>query len=1057
MNPLPESVWERCRFSEVQAVEVPNFRNWLRESETDLGIYLADAELPPSALKPEFEVIDVREIESLIARSCDPKTDYLFYGRLLKLVISELTRSGVLIPSPKLLESLRREKHPCPDDFVPYHLQVEEWSKAACGWTRRFAEGKGSIPVGLVALCSILWGRALQLETVLAIVGACSSTERRFRYSSVKMIYTDLSLPWNNLQHQEIQRWYADGPLACLIARVGEQDREAPPADPKDTKAYSAWKARVTKTLFDEIQHGLLDNGVKKPPRDLAAIIKAVDLTLVSYVPPLFREFWTREIHPRSLWPGSIVRIYGEESLASDIIKQIEQTAPDEIELDEYILEEAEKEESQNAENPTEPPEWVTELLGCLTGSPHQAVQLLRACIGRFREAAPIAGELAEFALRLLEKGAFTTGTRWQFRTVRSCVRSVAVRLGQLVGDTDLATLEAVSLASFYQQAIDLVTEGKDPNRLKESVMMALREFHRFMVNRYPNLSLNESEIFRSYRGLFSVDARILSMDDVLQILQFLDRSTLAKNEVERKAAKFLVVLAFSIGSRRMENFWLREIDFPSCKTLSVIFRPWGNHRLKTLNATRVGHFKAFHMPPPFEQVVVDWYEMFDRQAGKKEQYKKEKEDKFFLRGTKTAEQSIPVHVLIPIVHEAMQEVTGDSTVHLHLLRHSCASWTFVRLILSDFEKIPDLFAHIPETNRWIKESSKPFRLALYENENVTNDHGWAISTLLGQSRPDVPMDNYIHTVDRLSPVVLSESGYLDNVYEDTLLRDASGLEFGTFYNRLKKHKSPAEIVEEVVTSRIPKATLQPARTLKQNWAFSTHELMRLVLTSGQPVYDLAPALNMEREVAERVLRRMDELLGTDNKSLERVPERPHRSHDGIITDLAGMIEGGIEREDEGKTQQRLADLVGVFEMVKKPIPEFALFTPATTSMSAIKYMDCLAIVGILRADLRFLLWGVKTGSDEDKALQKIGGRHPYEYLPGQPRGVLRGPCLTIGPRFDPRSPKAALKSESALRFVLEMASFRFGAPSKRSDGATMRKAAQGLRKQFAQCCPELI
>jgi len=89
--------------------------------------------------------------------------------------------------------------------------------------------------------------------------------------------------------------------------------------------------------------------------------------------------------------------------------------------------------------------------------------------------------------------------------------------------------------------------------------------------------------------------------------------------------------------------------------------------------------------------------------------------------------------------------------------------------------------------------------------------------------------------------------------------------------------------------------------------------------------------------------------------------------------------------------------------------------------------MDCLAVVGIRREDLRFVLWEIEKGSDGDKALQKIGGRHPYEYRAGQLSRVLSEPCLTIGPRFDPRSPKAALRSESALRFVLEMAWLRFG------------------------------
>jgi site-specific recombinase XerD len=1023
-----DSVWERCRFTEFQAAEVPNFRNWLRESEIDLGVVLADATISSAGAKYEFEVADVRELESLIANRCSPKTEVLFYGGILKIVIRELNRTGALIPSPKLLDSLRREKHPCPDEYVQYHLQVKDWSEAACRWIRRC---KGEVPVGLVALCSILWGRALHPDTVLAIADACSDSGKRFRFSSGR-IYADLSLPWNNLQHQEIQRWYADGPLACLIARSAHYDGEDAPPDSKETKAYSAWKKRVIDALFDEIRRGLQENQAKETPRDLAAIMRAVNLTLISYVPQLFRTFWTREIHPRSLWPSSIGRIYGEESLASEIILKSGQILSDDLELDEEILKEAEEDESRETEKEEDALEWLDELLECLKDDPKESARLLRAQLDSLREASPIAGELAEFALRLIEKGSLTTGTRWKPRTIRRCVRTVAVRLGQLVGDANLAESDAGGPDNWYRLAIELVTEGKDPNRLKDAVMMAIREFHRFLVNKNPNLAFNESEVFRSYRGLFSVDARILSIEDILQVFESITKKT--ANKVHQKAAKFLIVMAFSIGSRRMENFWLRDIDFPASMTFPVIIRPWGTHRLKTLNAARVAHFTAFHMPPEFEQVVVDWYQLFDR-TGKKNPEEGTAEDRFLMRESEGANRSIPVHVLIPIIHEAMQEVTGDPTVHLHSLRHSCASWTFIRLLLSDFKEIPDLFPHLKETNEWIKKTSKPFRAALYLNENITNDHGWAISTELGQSRPDVAVDNYIHTFDRLSPLVLSESGYLTDVCDGTLLRDASGLE-GTYYNRLKSHetkkgknidaRSLAEIIEEVVTLRIPRASPVTSHTPRQNWVNSTYELMRLSVASGQPAYDLAPEVGIVQKVAEGVLLRAGESYGIDKDRLGRLPKRPPKKDDAAISELAAMVEQEIEREEQRKTKQQMSGLLKAYRKVKRPIPEFAVFKP-TTSLSAIEYMDCLAVVGIRREDLRFVLWEIEKGSDGDKALQKIGGRHPYEYRAGQLSRVLSEPCLTIGPRFDPGSPKAALRSESALRFVLEMAWLRFG------------------------------
>jgi hypothetical protein len=201
---------------------------------------------------------------------------------------------------------------------------------------------------------------------------------------------------------------------------------------------------------------------------------------------------------------------------------------------------------------------------------------------------------------------------------------------------------------------------------------------------------------------------------------------------------------------------------------------------------------------------------------------------------------------------------------------------------------------------------------------------------------------------------------------------------------------------------------------------------MRLSVASGQPAYDLAPEVGIVQKVAEGVLLRAGESYGIDKDRLGRLPKRPPKKDDAAISELAAMVEQEIEREEQRKTKQQMSGLLKAYRKVKRPIPEFAVFKP-TTSLSAIEYMDCLAVVGIRREDLRFVLWEIEKGSDGDKALQKIGGRHPYEYRAGQLSRVLSEPCLTIGPRFDPRSPKAALRSESALRFVLEMAWLRFG------------------------------
>ena len=52
----------------------------------------------------------------------------------------------------------------------------------------------------------------------------------------------------------------------------------------------------------------------------------------------------------------------------------------------------------------------------------------------------------------------------------------------------------------------------------------------------------------------------------------------------------------------------------------------------------------------------------------------------------------LSVQKLIEALHEALRRATGDRTMHYHHLRHSFATWTFLRLMLSDLTKIPIYF-----------------------------------------------------------------------------------------------------------------------------------------------------------------------------------------------------------------------------------------------------------------------------------------------------------------------------------------------------------------------------
>lgn len=95
--------------------------------------------------------------------------------------------------------------------------------------------------------------------------------------------------------------------------------------------------------------------------------------------------------------------------------------------------------------------------------------------------------------------------------------------------------------------------------------------------------------------------------------------------------------------------------------------------------------------------------------------------------------------------------------MHYHHLRHSFATWTFTRLMLSDLAQIPDLLPGHDATNSWLKES-KQFREQLYGYHVHTRKHAYVVASLLGHSGPSISFEHYVHSLEWLLPLFLSNS-----------------------------------------------------------------------------------------------------------------------------------------------------------------------------------------------------------------------------------------------------------------------------------------------------------
>ncbi len=930
------SLWERefFRFSDEELRWSEEFRKWLRESENELGKYLADVnESSPSG---EFARRDVKALEQRIVRGFKTESDRATRLSMLAKVVYQLNHQlQKSIPQPQLAMLRKRDKNPFTDQTANDHKMVESWLNAEIEWITQLSgenlspdeKVRYDVPVSLIVLSAALHCGLLDTDSGVALVEALKETPRSFTFLEY-WVYSDLPLAWHGLPKQEIRRWYIDDRLACLIARVSDSSvaealASASCSSDDEPAPGSQQRRALSECLYSEISKRLHEFGVAVDmlPHSLHHMCCTIERTLRSEIPSVLVEYLLRKSGSRSLLPQSAQRIYG---LA--VVPGMRASLPEEPEEDEQL----ELGDAYGGDKPDGiEPEWMIELrdafpasnLRDVKKSNQKEVVKRRVVEIRSRLAADqsdwpgkSAGALiVEFAQNLLQRGS-SAGNELAISSVKSCVLTVARRFGRMLGTADPRELPAPEFEELYRQvqvnALADVTAGGDPRRMQQSVTWAFREFHRFLVRVYSAQPVNEGTVFGMSKGLLPVDARIISVDDCYRVIQAIGRRLDVDPEV-RQVAQIETVLGFFAGLRRMEGLGLQTIDCPGGNQTPIFVRAWEMRGLKTPNASRWIPLSVFIFQPPDRPDLPDLLGLLNDWSTKARGPER------VLASGKPMFKNISDEVIFPVIHDALKEVTGDRTMHYHILRHSFATWTFLRLMISDLREVPELFPDTEQhqlTRQWMRES-RPFRKSLYGTDLVTNDHCWAVSTLTGHCSPDVTLPNYLHCLDILSALYLHQSE-LFGTCSDQELKLCSGLHGNTAGDWLRASrkadqekqstgiptKLPIAIARSLlpVTTNIPKKLfeerfgrqevvplLSPQEEPQKSWIDATHDLLFLRGATKQPVYDLAPFTGFEPKDAEQILDRAAQvgklkLLGSDRLAHEMLRWPEQSAIDGL-------------------------------------------------------------------------------------------------------------------------------------------------------------------------------
>ena len=369
-------------------------------------------------------------------------------------------------------------------------------------------------------------------------------------------------------------------------------------------------------------------------------------------------------------------------------------------------------------------------------------------------------------------------------RTARSYVISVSIRLGGLIGQ-DLTGFGAEEWVGLYEEALD----GAETQNLKRKLVRSLEEFQNFLEHDHGIEAISRREIFWIGKGLVPVDANVISESEFEKI-----RSCFTKRIFERypgfsrtqsaddyaEIAWLILTLSYRCGLRRMEALKLDTVDVLIEYFPELLVRPTQERTLKSKSSTRKIPLYALLKPEELDRLRVWVQKRIDGEN-------KSSYSRFLFSLPRRGFLFVPQDQLFKLLHEVMREVTGDSKVRFHHLRHSFGSRMCVMLALGErwkYRRADDItfedefsaqvLATLPGYAISM-EGSHRLRESLLGHGQLSRLNLWAVCELLGHSGPDVSVEHYIHHLDILLAQSMAESPMAPDLDVVVKASDASG------------------------------------------------------------------------------------------------------------------------------------------------------------------------------------------------------------------------------------------------------------------------------------------
>lgn len=832
-----------------------------------------------------FSKEEMRVLEHEIIKHFSPLPEAERYLKVLCKVVDGInSRSSQKLPAPRIPHLTARPKNPFSENLVDSLTKVRTWRAAVANNPVHKVRGDKSTPempnLGLLFASAILHGGLADANLLIALGRALGE----FPSSSVLLetrLAIRLSVSWQGESASEYRLWYPDPHTGTLISQVSAE--KLPPVF-LNPESNSQSDKDIRAEIWRQIERYFRAIRLPKPdrPTSLGMMLKAVRIDFQSRLPIVLANYANRSLVSHSVPMHVMERLYRVSKSrtvtrsgsitrtdSSDLITEQNQLFLDMDDLEPYWLQKLRRIFTAH-KNSGEIHRQLTNLVS-LPCSPETCFK--------------------DFALHLVSARS-ASGNMLTPSTACSYLVMVAKRLGGRLGKTSIATLSDDTLEDLYKEILQDADQEGSLRGLRRRISKSLREFHYFLVVKHRRAPINEREVLGIGKGLLPVDANLITWDEYERIMSVLPQTlaglhpNLPAITELGKALQLIFMLSFKCGLRRMEVLMLTCADFAEHDPAELLVRPSDARRLKTKSSTRKLPLYAL-----LDEADIDALRRL--KAARLSQSNPADPHETFLFGIpKMGTEVITQDLVFPVIHEAMRSVTGDNSLHFHHLRHSFASWTFMRLMLADLCVVTDILPLHPKTTAVLVDS-KSFRNRLYARECMTRRHTYAVASLLGHSGPEISLEHYIHTCDILLSLVLShdesqpqkKSVRIRSAHpRSTVYRWLSnGLEHvpyrmtrnrGLFYT-IKPIKSTSE-TDQAHTSAEKNSTTITSDIFNQAW-----EMLFQHTFHGRQLDELCREIGISLEAGQRMLNKAIEI--SERRVVRGKKDYQHRMMDMVF------------------------------------------------------------------------------------------------------------------------------------------------------------------------------